>query len=449
MLPVAETSAQIKLVKLILSTCNMSVSRCYMLHVMLAGTLSSCNKCGWSICYNLTSGSTGKSINVLTTTSVRMMVIKAFRSLNLRTFLVDPEDFLYNIHDLTQGCPFAKGRLRGWKPTRSLRTASSSRWFLRGRSLCVEAKYKINIKPSQKLGFISIFFMKYLATSVYRPLTAVAIARITNPIISNTAALAIPRDRIPKYSRMPNPPAITAIIQVVSLGAERVRIPEFLRLDLRLAMFLLFYETLAKCCLTLLILVGIDYFARVPKDLNLRAFLVNAKDRFHHGHYLAKGCIGAHRVQQERHGVFGAGAGEAQLVERLAHGGVVALFAQLLEAGDLAPLAFGVHFEDWHVVAGLVGEGVDAHDQALVGVHFALVAIGGFGDLALEEAALDGRQHAAHLVDLAEVGQRLLLHAIGLRLDEEGAAQRVDCVGHAGLFGNDLLRAQGDSDGVL
>ena len=74
---------------------------------------------------------------------------------------------------------------------------------------------------------------------VYRPLTAVATARITNPIINKTAA-STPMDNTLKWSSMPNTPAITAITQVISLGAERVNKPEFLDLDLRFAMVLLF-----------------------------------------------------------------------------------------------------------------------------------------------------------------------------------------------------------------
>ena len=48
-----------------------------------------------------------------------------------------------------------------------------------------------------------------------------------------------------------------------------------------------------------------------------------------------------------------------------------------------------------------------------------------------------------------EVGVGLLLHAVGQRLDEVGAAQRVDRVRHAGLVGDDLLRAQRDPHRLL
>ncbi len=60
--------------------------------------------------------------------------------------------------------------------------------------------------------------------------------------------------------------------------------------------------------------------------------------------------------------------------------------------------------------------------------------------------ALDRLDHPAELVDPLEVLVAELLHPVGQRLDEVGAAERVDRVHHAGLVGDDLLRAQRDPD---
>ena len=62
---------------------------------------------------------------------------------------------------------------------------------------------------------------------------------------------------------------------------------------------------------------------------------------------------------------------------------------------------------------------------------------------------LDGLDHPADRVDLLEVLVRVRLQLVGQRLDEVGAAERVDRVGDAGLVRDHLLRAQRDPHGVL
>ena len=96
-----------------------------------------------------------------------------------------------------------------------------------------------------------------------------------------------------------------------------------------------------------------------------------------------------------------------------------------------------------------VGELRDADDLALLGLELALQLVGGIGDLSLRESSLDGANHATHLVDLADVAPTPLLGLVGERLDEVGAAERIDGVGHAGLLGEDLLLAQGEQRGIL
>ena len=92
---------------------------------------------------------------------------------------------------------------------------------------------------------------------------------------------------------------------------------------------------------------------------------------------------------------------------------------------------------------------VDADHDPLAAVDLALELVGRVGDLALREAALDRLDHAAELVDLAEVLVRARLQLVGQRLDEVGAAERVDGVRHAGLVRDHLLRAQRDPHRLL
>ena len=120
-----------------------------------------------------------------------------------------------------------------------------------------------------------------------------------------------------------------------------------------------------------------------------------------------------------------------------------------LRRRDLAVVAFGVHLEDRDLDRLVHREVVDADDRAVVLVDLALVAEGGVGDLALEEAVLDGGEDAAEVLDLAEVGVGLGFGVVGQLLDEVAAAERVDGVGDAGLVGDDLLGAQGEACGLL
>ena len=83
------------------------------------------------------------------------------------------------------------------------------------------------------------------------------------------------------------------------------------------------------------------------------------------------------------------------------------------------------------------------------GVDLGLQLVARVRDLALREVLLDGLDHPAELVDPAEVVVRELLEAVGERLDEVRAAERVDRVRDARLVRDDLLRAQRDLDGLL
>ena len=154
-------------------------------------------------------------------------------------------------------------------------------------------------------------------------------------------------------------------------------------------------------------------------------------------------------LDQHGHQVrLGRGRG-AQLGQPALHLGAVAARADGLHAADLLALHLGVDAMDRRLAVVALGVAVDADDDLIVIVDLLLQLERRVGDLALRVVALDRLDHAAELVDLGEVGVGLLLHLVGQRLDEVGAAERVDGVGHAGLVGDDLLRAQRDPDGVL
>ena len=71
-----------------------------------------------------------------------------------------------------------------------------------------------------------------------------------------------------------------------------------------------------------------------------------------------------------------------------------------------------------------------------------LEAIGALGDFPLRVPALDRRNHAAHFVDRAKVLLGFRFQIAREPLDEVRAAERIDGAGHAGLEGQNLLRAE-------
>src|SRR5579862_9599534 len=116
----------------------------------------------------------------------------------------------------------------------------------------------------------------------------------------------------------------------------------------------------------------------------------------------SQGGVGSDGVEQERHGVFGAFSGALEGVECVSNSVTVAPGA---ECGEFLPLVSGGVLVDLQQLDGLlVGlEAVDADDDALPGLDFALVSIAGGGDFGLREAGFDGGDHAAHAVDFADV----------------------------------------------
>ena len=112
-------------------------------------------------------------------------------------------------------------------------------------------------------------------------------------------------------------------------------------------------------------------------------------------------------------------------------------------------LALRVHRQDRNLHRLIQGEVVDAHNNAVAGVYLSLILERRLRDLALEVAVLNGRDDAAHVLDLAEVGVGFFFRLVGQRLDEVAAAQRVDGVCSARLMSDDLLGAQRQARGLL
>src|SRR5216683_2957664 len=159
--------------------------------------------------------------------------------------------------------------------------------------------------------------------------------------------------------------------------------------------------------------------------------------------------VGAHRVDNRRHQVGAVARDFLDACERLLRGLGVAPGADAGEPLLLLPLDCGVYLQDVAGQGVARGEFVDADDDAILGLDFALVNEGRVLDLALHIAALDRGHRAAEVVDLFEVLARLLFEFAGERFDVPGAAERVDRIGHTRLVSNNLLGAQCEQGGGL
>ena len=94
-------------------------------------------------------------------------------------------------------------------------------------------------------------------------------------------------------------------------------------------------------------------------------------------------------------------------------------------------------------------EAVHADDHALSGLDLLLVPERGLCDLALEEVLLDRSHDTAELLDPLEVLIRLPLELVRERLEEVGAAERVDGVDDTRLVRDHLLRPQREPHRLL
>src|SRR5262249_49655694 len=158
-------------------------------------------------------------------------------------------------------------------------------------------------------------------------------------------------------------------------------------------------------------------------DRRLLVFTPDVAERVAH---LADRRIRADGVQDEGHQVRRPARRLAQRIERAPD--LIAV-ARLPELAELRELFIGRRFVDVQNLDRrlvLLHEVVDADDDLLAALHRLLKPVCALRDLLLRITALDRLDHAAHPVDLVEVGQRAVLHVLRQLLDEVRAAQRID-----------------------
>src|SRR5262245_25104035 len=81
----------------------------------------------------------------------------------------------------------------------------------------------------------------------------------------------------------------------------------------------------------------------------------------------------------------------------------------------------------------IIDKSIDANDDGLARIDGDLGSIRRLLNLALDEAALDGRERSTHCVDAFEQGDGTRLDLIGQLFDGVRAAHWIDRVGHAGF----------------
>ena len=165
----------------------------------------------------------------------------------------------------------------------------------------------------------------------------------------------------------------------------------------------------------------------------------------HRLHHLAERAVGDRAVDECVHDVL-VGAGRfADAIERALHAVVVARPAERREPIVLIDFDLVRDLQDLDVVRVVaVAVGVHADDDPVARFHLLPEAVRRLGDRATEVALVDAAHAAAHLVDLVDDGEGVLLHLVGQRFDEPRTAERIDGAGDARLVGEDLLCPERD-----
>ncbi len=148
--------------------------------------------------------------------------------------------------------------------------------------------------------------------------------------------------------------------------------------------------------------------------------LVLAIDAAEHVAHLAQGGVRAHAVHDRGHHVVASGLRSClHTPQRLGNARMVALAAHPLEPPQMPLRALGRDRmnRDLDFILVALGEIVDPDQDALLRIHFLLVAVRRIGVLSLREAFFNSLEHAAHLVDAREVVEAAALHAVGHGLD--------------------------------
>ena len=139
-------------------------------------------------------------------------------------------------------------------------------------------------------------------------------------------------------------------------------------------------------------------------------------------HDFAERGVGFHRFDNSRHGILGAVARDAGCPGR-----VSLLIGHVHCAherdGPGALVRHLVNVECWYSDIAFNDVIVDTDDSTLMQVYLHLVAIGGLGDLALEEAVQNTSQHATERVNAIDVVQRRRFGLVGKFFDKVGGHQ--------------------------
>src|SRR5450759_4652879 len=113
------------------------------------------------------------------------------------------------------------------------------------------------------------------------------------------------------------------------------------------------------------------------------------------------------------------------------------------------PLSGFIDRQNLEWLSVLLGEGIHTNNLGVPGFDRVLVLVACVGDFRLREASFNGRDHAAHVVNAADVLVRELLHFMGERFDKVAAAERVGYRRDAALVRDRLLGSKSDRDRML
>ncbi len=166
----------------------------------------------------------------------------------------------------------------------------------------------------------------------------------------------------------------------------------------------------------------------------LRLGLMAAENALERQADLTDGRFGARRLDRQGQEIGAATSPIGQGLKLALDLGIVALGLESIELFDL-PFAHGgvVDLEGGDLVQLVMAEPVDPDHRLLAGVDPGLGAGGGLFDPALRQAGLDGLGHAAHGLDLGDVGARLIRQVPGQAFDRGRAAPGVDRAGDSAL----------------
>ena len=132
------------------------------------------------------------------------------------------------------------------------------------------------------------------------------------------------------------------------------------------------------------------------------------------------------------------------MTEHGSHFLCVATFLALLQSLHLLFFYLSFDFENPEAPLFRLCVSVHANDDSLPVIRLFLIGDRGAVNLALGKAALDGLDHASHLIQLVEVSLGFGFHPVGQPLQIIGAGQWIDCIRHSRLLGDDLLSPKGD-----